>query len=168
MVFPALGYDLWQKEQNQENNRMLLVEDFCGESRPDLDLLKKFVSQIEMQARFYVKKQERLVKQNREMIEKYLAQLEKAKEEARVKAEQGAGTGAEAAPFDEAAIPTADITALEAPPPYGGGGRRAHSAQLERGMVYGFPRAGRRRTHLAGGDPKGVGSERDHIRPDKG
>ena len=113
-------YDLWQKEQNQENNRMLLVEDFCGESRPDLDLLKKFVSQIEMQARFYVKKQERLVKQNREMIEKYLAQLEKAKEEARVKAEQGAGTGAEAAPFDEAAIPTADITALEAPPPMAG------------------------------------------------
>jgi len=113
-------YSLWQKERKQESNRMLLVEDLCSESRPDLDLLKKFVSQIEMQARIYVKKRENLVKQNREMIEKYLARLEKEKDEASVKTEQGTDTEMKSVPHDGVEISAVDFTALEVPPPMAG------------------------------------------------
>ena len=102
-------YDLWQKEQGNQQGQRFLVEDFCGNSSSNL--LPKFVSQIESRACNYLKKRDILIRQNHEMIEKYLLQMEKKKQEEKEGGESGSV---------EFTIPPEALAALEMPPPMAG------------------------------------------------
>lgn len=73
-------YVQWQQQQGDAGVERVLVSDVCVQPYPEEKLLKSFLAQIEIGAQRFLNQYEALCRQNKELIEKYIAQHGKTEE----------------------------------------------------------------------------------------
>ena len=115
-------YVQWQQQQGDAGGERVLVSDVCVQPYPEEKLLKSFLAQIEIGAQRFLNQYEALCRQNKELIEKYIAQHGKTGEGGPAAAKSGGGIGNTAA--------------------FGRRSSCLHIAGLELGVVHGAPAAG--------------------------